>query len=139
MVKDLLFGTYSEPRWAADLSLAVMRCFAGLAMALAHGLHKFPPSDGMIEAVGGLGFPFPWLFAWLAALTEFFGGILLALGLLTKPSAFLIAFTMVVAAFGRHAEDPFARKELALMYLVVMVFFMFRGGGRFSLDRLIKK
>ncbi|MCP5489357.1 MAG: DoxX family protein [Verrucomicrobia bacterium] len=123
------------------LALTVMRVGAGLMMAT-HGYGKIF-EDGRMEkftaGVGDMGFPFPGLFAWLAALSELVGGVCLALGLGTRVSAFLIAGTMFVAAFIRHGADPFAKKELALLYLVVMVYFAVCGGGRWALDKFLGK
>lgn len=121
----------------ADLGLLLLRVFAGLAMAFAHGLGKLPPSPGFVRTVGGLGFPAPELFAWGAGVAEFAGGLLLAIGLLTRPASLAIAFTMAVAAFGRHADDPFAGKEKALLFLFVAVMYLLTGPGRFSVDALL--
>jgi putative oxidoreductase len=46
---------------------------------------------------------------------------------------------MSVAAFIAHGSDPFGRKELALLYLVVFVFLLFTGSGKFSVDYFISK
>ena len=89
--------------------------------------------------VAEMGFPAPGLFAWLAALSELIGGVCLALGLGTRVSAALIAGTMFVAAFIRHGADPFAKKELALLYLAVMMFFALYGGGKWAVERIFKK
>jgi putative oxidoreductase len=59
------------------------------------------------------------VFAWAAALSEFLGGIFLALGLFTRLAAFFIACTMLVAILGVHAADPYQKKELAFMYFFV--------------------
>ena len=72
-------------------------------------------------------------------LAEFLGGILLALGLFTRPAAFLIMSTMTVAAFGAHARDPWETKEKALLYLFVAIFFLLAGGGKFAIDRYFRR
>jgi putative oxidoreductase len=122
-----------------DLGLLVLRAFAGLAMAFAHGLKKIPPADGFINAVGGLGFPLPFVFAWSAGLAEFAGGLLIAVGLYTRYAALFLGFTMAVAAFGAHAADPFAKQELSLLYLAICTLILLQGAGRFSLDRIFRK
>ncbi len=66
------------------------------------------------EGVAELGFPFAIFFAWMTALTEFFGGILIASGLGTRVAAGFLFINMAVAAFLRHAPDPFGRKNLRL-------------------------
>ena len=107
-------------------------------MAFAHGVGKIPPSEGFTKGIADMGFPVPNWFAWAAGLSEFGGGILIALGLMTRPASFFLGVTMFVAAFIRHAADPFMRKEKALLFLSVAVFFTLVGAGRYSLDRIIR-
>jgi putative oxidoreductase len=78
------------------------------------------------------------VFAWSAGIAEFFGGILLALGLFTRPNAFFLSLTMFVAFFMRHGGDPFAQKEKALLFLITFLFFLIAGASRPSLDELIR-
>lgn len=122
-----------------DLALVILRLFIGLTMAFSHGLGKMPPSEQLIAGVEGLGFPAPHIFAWLASLAEFVGGLLLAVGLLTRPSAAFVVITMAVAAFGAHGADPFAKKEMALLYLFSSLFFVLHGAGRWSVDNFISR
>ena len=56
-----------------DAGLLILRVFAGLSLALAHGLGKLPPSDRFIAGAAEMGFPLPALFAWAAALPESLG------------------------------------------------------------------
>lgn len=122
-----------------DLALASLRLFVGLAMAFSHGLGKLPPSEGLINGVGALGFPASEFFAWCAALAEFAGGLLIAVGFLTRPAAAMLIITMLVAALGVHGADPFGKKEMALLYFFVGLFFLLHGAGRWSLDFVITK
>lgn len=134
-----LFGGAEINAVAANAGLLILRLFTGLAMAFAHGLHKIPPSQRFVESVGKLGFPIPELFAWAAGCAEFFGGLLLATGLMTRPASFFIAVTMFVAAFMRHAADPFTGKEKALLFGVVAVAFLLIGSGKYGIDALIRR
>jgi len=136
---DFLFGGTAIHSKAANLGLAILRVFSGLAMALAHGLGKVPPSDRFVEGVTRHGFPAPAFFAWAAGSAELFGGVFLAAGFMTRISAFFVAFTMVVAGFVAHAADPFGRKEKAVLYLAIAVMYVFVGAGRYSIDALIKR
>lgn len=122
----------------ADIGLLVLRLMAGLAMAFAHGINKIPPSEGFIGGVEALGFPFPVFFAWSAGLAEFVGGLCLAIGLLTRPAALLLAFTMAVAFFLRHAGDPFGDKEKAFLFGGIALLYLLAGAGRFSVDALLR-
>lgn len=138
MLKRYVFGGGVVSPWFADLGLTVLRVFTGLAMALAHGWGKIPPNDGFITGVGEMGFPIPTLFAWAAGASEFFGGLLLAAGLATRPAALAIFCTMFVAAFVRHADDPFRDTELALLFGSVALAFALLGAGRYSVDRFLR-
>ena len=70
MVKELLFGGRGAATRLGDLGLLVLRGYAGISLAAAHGLGKLPPPDRFITGVGELGFPVPVLFAWAAALSS---------------------------------------------------------------------
>jgi putative oxidoreductase len=135
----VLFGGDGGGSALADAGLLVLRLFAGLALAFGHGAGKLPPSERFVASTAEMGFPLPELFAWAAGLSEFAGGLLLALGLLTRPAAFFIACTMATAGFLRHADDPFADKEKALLFLAVAVLFLLAGSGRYGLDRLLHR
>jgi putative oxidoreductase len=98
-----------------NIGLLVLRVLMGLGIA-SHGYQKlFTPGilDKFTAGVERLGFPAPGFFAWLAALSEFAGGIFIALGLGTRLSALFVFFTMCVAFFRAHAADPFNLKEPA--------------------------
>jgi putative oxidoreductase len=137
-MKKFLFGTSSEQSTQNEFAMTFLRVFAGLTMALSHGIGKVPPSDMLVQGVGAMGFPLPGLFAWAAGLAELGGGLLLAIGFFTRPSAFFLAFTMAIAAFVAHAADPFAKKELGLLYFAIYLVFMIRGSGKWSIDHYIK-
>lgn len=134
----LLIG--ATPRAAsADAALFVLRVVAGLSLAFGHGLGKIPPSPGFVQMVGGLGFPAPELFAWGATVTEVGGGMLVALGLLTRPAATLVAVNMVVVTFVANAGKAFGDLELGLLYGVIMLAFAVLGAGRYSLDAGLRR
>src|SRR5205809_662485 len=85
-----------------DWGILLLRIGIGLAFALVYGYPKITGGpDFWIKlgsAMGNLGINFaPEFWGFMSALTEFGGGILLILGLLTRPVAFLMAFNMIVA------------------------------------------
>lgn len=137
-MKKLLFGNI-ENTLTADFVLTILRVFAGLSLMLAHGAGKIPVSDGFIKHVGEIGFPVPVFFAWAAALSEYVGSLLLAVGLFTRPASLFVAFTMFSAAFINHAGDPFGSAEKAYLYLVISLVFLVLGSGRFGLDSIIRR
>ncbi len=134
-----LFGGAKIQPGGAELGLLILRLGAFGIMALAHGWGKLPVQQGFIDGVAAMGLPFPLFFAWAAALSEFAGSLLVALGLFTRPAALLVASTMGVAAFITHGADPLEKKELALLYLGIALVYLFLGAGRFSIDALIRK
>ena len=81
----------------------------------------------------------PLFWAWAVAYLEFYGMILLALGLLTRPVAFAFAIEMAVIAFMIQMPNGYfwtsRGAEFAIMLFVVCLAFVFGGGGRYSIDR----
>lgn len=133
-VRSMLFGGVRSSSVLFDLGVTPLRVFAGLALSLGHGLAKFPVSAAFVSRVEGFGFPMPIVFAWAATATEIVGGVLLAIGLLTRPSAFFILCTMTTAVVFQHANDPFSGKEKALLFGFIALAFLCLGGGRWSID-----
>lgn len=76
----------------------------------------------------------------VAGILEFFGGLLLLIGLFSRPVAFLLSGEMAVAYFMVHAPQGFwpllNRGELAVMYCFVFLYLFVAGGGSWSMDRL---
>ena len=116
--------------------LSILRIIAGFLL-LWHGCQKlfgFPPS-GQPGGGGAL--------ITVAGILEFFGGLLLLVGLFTRPVAFILSGLMAVAYFMAHAPQGFLplvnKGELAVLYCFVYFYLAFAGGGAWSLDRLIWK
>ena len=146
---------------AKDIALLVLR-LSGLVLAFAHGWQKVTMLasgnfDDFISRVEALGFPMPEAFAWAAALAEFAGGLAIALGIVTRIAAAFAAFTMFVAAFLRHrvllqifgwlgaasypeeVVDSWGNPERAVLFMLIFIALVILGGGRFSLDRLVRR
>ncbi len=149
MLKTILFGGHGAATKFGEIGLTLLRVAFGLGMAIGHGYGKvfhangFGPDQDFISGTEALGFPAPTLFAWMAALTEFVGALLLAAGLLTRPAAFFLAGNMAVAAFVAHKSDSLfgapPNKEYALLYQIPFAMFIFTGAGRYSVDALLRK
>lgn len=120
--------------WAPHV-LSVLRIVTAL-LFFEHGLQKmvgFPPPAQP--------FPSPMPPMLLASgLLEFVGGAMLALGLFTRPVAFILSGMMAVAYFIAHAGRGFFPilngGELAIVYCFVFLYFFFAGGGPWSVDAL---
>lgn len=138
-VKNFLFGGFVSGPMLAHAGLALLRVVTGLSLAFGHGLAKLPPPDRFVKIVAALDFPAPVLFAWAAGMSEFVGGLLLAVGLMTRPAAATLVITMAVAVFGQHADDPFKASELATLYGTIALAFALAGSGRLGLDRIVNR
>jgi putative oxidoreductase len=79
----------------------------------------------------------------VAGILELFGGLLVFLGLFTRPVAFILAGEMAVAYFIQHAPGGFWPRlnggEPAVLFCFVFLFLSVAGGGAWSLDRLIRR
>ncbi len=116
------------------LGLLWMRLLMGTGIAY-HGYGKlFGGMEKFTGYITHLNLPMPELMAWMAALSEFGGGLLIVFGLGTRFGALLVFGTMTVAAFMAHAGDPLMKKELALAYWTMAGTLMLTGAGKFSID-----
>ncbi|SJZ81722.1 DoxD-like family protein [Vibrio cincinnatiensis] len=81
------------------------------------------------------------LMAFLAGSGEFFGGLFLLIGLLTRPAALVTAFTMIVAIFTVHIDNGLFMAnngyEFGLALLAATVSLLISGAGNLSIDRLL--
>lgn len=128
-----------KPAWT-NLALLLLRVMLGFGMAT-HGYGKIfgGHMDAFTIGVAKMGFPLPNLFAWAAALSELAGGILVFFGAWTRAAAFFIFATMTAAAFIRHGADPFAKRELALVYWSIAGALVLLGPGGISLEAMRRK
>jgi putative oxidoreductase len=130
-----------------DGGLLLLRLVIGTSMALFHGYAKIAGGPERWTRLGGamqeLGISFlPAFWGFMAAFSEFFGSILLALGLFFRPTAALLAITMLVAVV-RHLNIPagepgsgWSGASHALELLGVYVALFLTGPGRYSLGLL---
>ena len=126
-------------RGQVDLGLLLLRVGFGLTLAFGHGLGKLTNPQKFLGSVTRHGFPLPEVMAPIASLSEFVGGILLAIGLATRPAAVFVIGTMLGAAFVVHGGDPFSKKESALAYALAAVVILVAGPGRYSVDARLEK
>lgn len=129
-----------------SLGLLVLRIGFGLSMALFHGWDKISGGPERWERIGGamanLGIDvFPTLFGFMAGFSEFFGSLLILIGLFFRPAAALLAITMSVAAV-RHLSLPagaenagLAGASHALEFLVLYLALAIMGPGRYSVSQ----
>ncbi len=128
-------------RAIAPITEPLIRVMAGLSLAI----HGYPILFGNTEAVGkflqSTGFENGLFWAYVVGALEFFCGIWLALGFLTRLVAIpIIGFLLVAIVtynfqFGFHWENR--GFEYPLFWAIVVFHFLVHGGGRWSLDALI--
>jgi len=75
----------------------------------------------------------------LAVFAEVFCAIAIMLGLFTRAAAIPLLITMLVAAFVIHGDDPFQKKEFALLYAAPFLMLIFTGAGSLSIDAKLKR
>ena len=141
LIEDLI---YSDK----GISTVPLRVGAGVIF-MAHGAQKlFGWFGGYgLEGTGGwmesIGLAPGYLMALMAGSAEFFGGLLLVLGLLVRPSAAVLAITMLVAIFAVHFENGLFMAnngyEFGLSLLVISAALAIRGAGSYSVDRIIQQ
>jgi putative oxidoreductase len=120
------------------LVLGVAMIYNGYDKVIPHGgFHgnAFSALDHHSHYVASLGLPY-WL-GYVSALTEFIGGILILLGLLTRFAAFLIACNMMVAIVMVTRHHGYSGSEYALALFVIALMLLFYGAGACALDRKI--
>lgn len=119
---------------AAEFASFVVRIVTGVLL-IWHGSTKL--FDGFSGLVGGLterGWPMPMIQAFAATYIEFAGGILLVVGLFTRPTALLVVGQFVIITFFFHAGDPFKVQEKALLFLLLGTYLFLVGPGKWSVD-----
>ena len=121
-----------------DIGLLILRLTAGGAM-LSHGWSKllnfsvmstqFPSLLGLSSKIGLA----------LTVFSEVFCAFAIIIGLLTRFASIPLIITMLVAIFLVNGADPFAKKELALLYCTMFATLGLTGAGSLSIDRFINR
>jgi len=127
----------------APLSYTLIRVALGLII-IPHGFNKLFLNDAVPTSrnfvIFGWAYPLAW--AYFIGAVEFFGGILLTVGLFTRVVAAAIAIEMAVISFAVLWPNwSWGRRgmEYALFMGIVALAIFFRGGGRWSVDNLLRK
>lgn len=148
--RDIFHRVIATP---ADSAATVARLALG-AMILPHGMQKLFGSFGGYGFSGTMGFftdtiGVPWIFALLAIVAEFFGGLGLLVGLFGRVAALGVASVMLVAVVTTHAQNGFFMNwsgqatgegvEFFLLAIGLAIVVMIRGSGALSLDRVLTR
>jgi putative oxidoreductase len=123
---------------AVEISYFLLRIVAGLLFFQAGSLKLFGwfggmPGGGTAQLMSQVG---------IAGVLEVFGGILIMLGLATRPVAFILSGEMAVAYWQFHAPHgawPILNQgQPAVLFCFIFLFMAAQGGGQWSLDALIR-
>jgi putative oxidoreductase len=135
-LKFFFSSTYS------DAALLILRLVIGFSFAV----HGYPKITGGMErwtklggAMSNVGIEFlPAFWGFMAAFFEFFGGIILILGLFTRFASGGLIITMLIAAIMHLSQGEGINRILhPLELLAVCLFFLFFGAGKYAIDQLI--
>lgn len=123
---------------AVPLAEAGLRIVAG-ALLVAHGSQKIVDPTGSADLVQMIGFYPPAAWSVLLSITEFFGGILVLIGLFTRPAAFATSIILLVTIWFHWitVDQGLAGAEKSILWFAVLVYFCARGAGRYSVDARI--
>ncbi|PKP22281.1 MAG: DoxX family protein [Bacteroidetes bacterium HGW-Bacteroidetes-22] len=131
--------TVYSPVWAQSVGLLLIRLGFGFMMLLGHGWIKgmnfglmsssFPDPLGVGHATSIL----------LAVFAEVVCSVLVITGLFTRAALIPLVVTMLVAFFSVHGGDPFAVRELSMVYLLVFITLFLAGPGRYSIDHYLQR
>lgn len=128
--------------WNPDLGLAILRVVVGVVY-ISHGAPKLLGGvGGLAGTLEGLGFPAPFAWAWLVTVLEFFGGLLLLVGLLVTPIALLFCIEMIFGIILVHAANGWyvigpgtGGVEFNVLLIASLLALVFAGPGAAAIDR----
>lgn len=121
-------------RPGASFGLLVLRLGLGGLIVLAHGwtkLSNYGVMSGQFADPIGLG---PSLSFALTVFAEFFCGLAVVFGFLTRLAVVPLIIQFLVLEFIVHPADPWQTKEFVLLFLIPWVTLLFTGAGRYSID-----
>lgn len=119
-----------------DLAIMLLRVGVGVIFIYA-GWGKLTGIEGTQGFFGNIGIPLPGIMAWVVAIVEFVGGLLILLGAYTKIPHLLLAFIMLVAIITTKLGDGFGAARLDFMLLLANLALFLLGSGRYSIDDIL--
>jgi putative oxidoreductase len=124
----------------APLSVFLMRAIAG-GLLVVHGWPKIQDPFKNVEMVEKLGFVPGAIWSPALAGTEFFGGILIAIGFLTRPAALGATLVLLVTVWfhGVLQGQGLGGAEKSLLWAAITFYFVAHGGGFLSVDRALRR
>lgn len=138
MLYRFLFPRYSGTSYRTSLVLLGARIVFG-SLFMVHGLEKlflFQQLADVFPDPLGIGHEASLV---MAIFAELFCSVAFIFGFLYRLAMLPMIFTMAIALFVIHANDTFAAKELALVYMLVFIFLYITGPGKYALDYFIAR
>ncbi len=130
-------GDYLNIGRRFDIGMLILRVIVGCLIVFGHGWGKLANYGTRLDTFADpLGFGSAVSLT-LTVFAEFFCGIAIVLGLLTRLSVIPLIILMMTAAFIVHADDPFGRQELPILYLLSFLTIFIMGAGKYSLDNFM--
>jgi putative oxidoreductase len=125
---------------AVEITYFLLRVVAGFLFMQSGAVILF----GWFGGMPGAPSPPPFLSQmWIGGVLEFFGGILILLGLCTRPVAFVLSGMMAVAYWQFHAPQggwPLQNQGIpAVLFCFIFLYMAAQGGGEYSLDALLRR
>lgn len=123
-----------------DLALLLLRIGVGLIFIVS-GWGKLAGIEGVQSFFGNIGIPLPSVMAWVVALVEFLGGIMVLTGYKIQIPAILLAIVMLVAIFTVKlgGDNVFSGMRLELMLLLTSLSLSMMGSGQYSIEAMMSK
>jgi putative oxidoreductase len=126
-----------------SLGPLLVRLGVGIVMVV-HGAGKLfsvgPAASSIADFTGviaSLGLPAASIFAWLVAIIEFGGGLLVLFGLLTRYAAIAIAINMLVATVLVHLPNGYLKSESTLVLFLAALSLVVSGAGKLSVAQVV--
>ena len=138
-LRKLLCGPVPAVGAGGSLGLLLLRVSVGGMMLVCHGWGKltgFAERSSSFPDPLGVGSPLSMA---LATGAEAFCALAVILGFATRWAAVPLMVTMAVAALIIHGDDPWAKKEFALLYFFPFATLLLTGAGRYSLDAFLRR
>jgi len=123
-----------------NLALLLLRIGVGLIFVLA-GWGKLTGIENVQSFFGNVGIPLAGIMAWVVALVEFVGGLMVLIGYKVKIPSLLLAFIMIVAILTVKlgGDGGFSGMRVDIMLLVTSLALAIQGSGGYSVDGMLNK
>ena len=121
-------------------SVALLLLRLGVAVVfIYHGWGKVTGIEGVQEFFGNVGIPLAGIMAWVVALTEFVGGIMVLAGFKIRIPSILLAIVMVVAILTVKISAGFEAARIDILLLMMTLSLSILGSGSYSVDSMLGK